>query len=266
MIELLASEQPKVVEVYGTFFKLSLLERIRVLIVGYAQYALTLLLCIISVILIFKDRKSIMHSTRDFYYIVSIVFLFSFISFLVSAYLWVNTVHRILNYISLFAAFLIGSFMSKLSQRNKIFLLTTILIFLLISTLQIYPCQPLIPKRPTLYGEYYVQERRFINTIYHRSLAEFIDSYDDQLSIASDGILLSQMYGFLSSSKQKLISNENILNEETLQSNLIALSPSTDANIIIYSYAEKYLNMFMNLTETKSIMYTNGKSYVLLNF
>jgi hypothetical protein len=132
--------------------------------------------------------------------------------------------------------------------------------------LQVYPCQPLIPKVQTNYGESYVVDWRQVTTVYDRSLISFASSYVRDLKVAVDGVLWWQIQGLSNTSLQELLTWERPVSGTVPKSPLVLASQGSDSHIIPSGRDRVSYDRFVeNAIETDSVLYTNGKSYVLFN-
>jgi hypothetical protein len=266
VIRLLSAEQPQTVGYYQGFYGLTLLERVEVLFVRLAHDAVSFALMVPAALTIFVRARVKFQDTnlRKFYQLVLLLSSIAISVFVAS--LFIRPLEsRGTYYVLIFSPFLVGLtlfwlFYSRTSRSRNVVLAIVSFLLITISMLQVYPFQPLIP-RVSSDPAIYVVDWRAVNSIYDRSAINFIGTYDVQLSVAVDDIMRWQTYGLTEPSFQNLLTWDNARASLVL----VAIDPAVH---IIPSgrNAIAYFQNANNLVLNESILYTNGKSYVLLNY
>lgn len=253
---------------YSTYFKLSLVGKMNILIVNYVKDAILMLTSLLGIWLILRKKiKFIASNIRGFYYRMSLIVIISLLVFGVTFLEWRPFSSRLVRYTQFTFPFLSGItlsyFLHKISSLSFGRILVSLLLFGLIcvSFLQIYPYQPLIPGFHTNYRHYYVQEHRLVVPVYARSAVSFINTYNKDLSIAADSGTDKIMYGLINSSNRELINDEDPVFSKKVRSSLIVLSISS-ANRIIYEQSSTYENFFLKMKRIRSSIYANGEYYI----
>jgi len=258
---------PPVIEYYKTFFKLSLLDKIKVLTISYIKDGIMILLSLSGLIFIIRHRNKMMYVKR-YYYVVSILFIVNLLAASLIFIVWRAFSTRLILYSNPLFPLLCGlSPFSQLKEENSFRRVAKALIFftlVFLSILQVYPYQPLIPKIQTKYGLYYVKDFRLINSIYARSVVFFLNLHDDHLSIAPDAGIHPMLYGLMDLPRHRLIMEEEPVFSHEIQSPLIVFSPSIRSNPIpnTWKYATAYHDYFLKSIQNKSIVYSNGDWYI----
>jgi hypothetical protein len=179
-------------------------------------------------------------------------------------------VDRGLVYLAAFSPFLVGItiywFIQSKHLRFKNAVLGIVaLTLVLMSLAQYYPCQPLIPKISTNLGSYYVMDTRAANSIYKRSMIYFINTYDTKLTMATDPMTIDLIYCLSEPPIYALITSEDPLQKSiTAQLSLVSFDENSSP-IVSGREAIEYIQNVQNATKNNSVIYTNGKSCILLN-
>jgi len=258
---------PPVIKFYKTFFELSLLDKVKVLAVNYLRDGIMILLSLSGLIII---RRNKMVYAKRYYHVTSILFVANLLVALLTFIVWRRASTRLILYSNPLFPLLCGlSSFSLLREKSFKRVVKALIFFTLISlsTLQVYPYQPLIPRIQTKYGLYYVQDHRLINTIYQRSVAFFLNLYDEYLDIAPDAGIHPTLYGLMDLPKHRLIMEEEPIFSQKIRSPLIVFSPSTRSNPMpnFWKFGIAYHDYFLKSIQTKSILYSNRGWYIFLN-
>jgi len=243
------------------------LEKVPVLALRFARDALSLFLSILAPLAIFKLKLKD-NRLRRFYYVLAVPTTLTILTFLLTSLIRSGLVDRGGIYFAAFSPFLVGITIHWLIRyrrgfKNAILAVVMFSLFSL-SLIQFYPCQPLIPKVSTNYGSYYVMDLRRVNSIYQRSTVHFVNIYDSRLSIATDPITMSLLEAISKPSIYALVTGENPLRED-IEARLILVSFDENALIVASGRgAIEYFQGVHNAMKNNSIIYTNGKSCILL--
>jgi hypothetical protein len=263
------------------FFRLSLADESSIFAVRFSNYAVVAVLSIVGLLVLYRmSRKTSGRRLKDLYTCV-LSFLFVVIILLVP---YINSFQshtieeRYVVYLLVLIPFLAGFGLWRIhmpSPFGKFHALTafaySLVVFSLISVslLQIFPCQPLVPKTDGVY----VVDYRAANTIYQRSMINFAEHYSKTgLKIASDSITSWQIFGLTNSSfyTDNLGQIYPTIYEDPLTQN------QTEANLILLHYGgiSGRLNepvefrkpeMINMIRSPKSTVYDNGESFVLFS-
>lgn len=252
-----------VTDYYSGFFKLDLLDRVKVLTVELGRDLVvgSISLLSIPVVLKLKPEKK---ELRRFYYLLFLFSLLPATAFLVSAGGF-NIKYRFWAYLVPFTPFFVGLTLWSIAVRINFSrtgkrLLATILIFSLIciSILETYPPQTLIPKVATEFGERYVKNYQTYISLSERSLISFVVKHDSKLKINATGTTLWVMYGLTEISFQSLL----------LESDKGTMVPSSQPILILISSADFFYpfgveseRSFVEALQTENVIYTNGEAF-----
>ena len=265
-----AARPPVAFSYYSAFYELNLLEKVEVLAVQVSRDAVSLFLTILAPLAIFRLKLK-NEKLRKFYRVLIVPLILAISLFLASLLLFAFSV-RGLYYLAPYSPFLAGATLFYIMPSKDLHFkhtIQTIAIFSLIcvTLLQVYPFQPLIPKISTNYGNYYVLDLRQVNTVYDRSLISFINTYDLGLNIATDYLTWWQIGGLADPSVQALLTRISPLSTQNLTTPLLILVHNNITAHIVPSARDATANQeyIQNALLEENILYTNGKSYVLLN-
>lgn len=266
---LLLNPQPLAVGYYEGFQELPLYDRARVLTVALGRDAVTLLLSFLAPLVMYRANLKDTN-LRRFYYALVIPSLLSASVFFLPLFIR-PFVPRGLYYFEAMSPFLVGMTLSYFvySWRRKFKRLTLAFLFfalICISVLQTYPCQPLVPKISTDFGDIYVTDYRQANSVFQREMISFVETHNNQLDIATDDLTRWQMYGLTAPSYQVLISWETPGVTDEMKSSLVLISPNARANpMAAGKRAVAYERYLPEALQTTNIIYMSGESYIFLN-
>jgi len=266
LISPLAGEAAPFVGYYGGFFQLELYDQVRVLMVELGRDLVVGLLSIFSILVALKLKFQKGKMGRFYYVLV----LFSFLP--VSAFLLSSggmiVKSRFWNYFCPFSPFLVGiTLWYLISRRPRSHVLkrsiTTILVFALIciSVLQTYPCQPLIPKVSTEYGDRYVKNYRRYTDFIQRSLVFFVARHNSRLSMSTTSPIQWQIYGLTEPSFQALLGGDPVRAQMLNESVQVSLVLISGVRFHYGGYALELEHYLREALETKNVIYTNGEAY-----
>lgn len=262
-IESLFTSSPVAFEYYQSFFELSLIQKLNVLAVRFAKYVIIIFLLILTPLAIWRLKLG-NDSLNRFYRNLVVPSFVAFLFFILVLFIRPLEFRGII-YLSAFSPFLAGTTLFWLiysKQQRFENTILAIIVFSLISAsiVQIYPCQPLIPKVSTEYGDYYVADWRQVSTAYTRSMVYFVATHNTRLNVWADDITRWEIYGLTSPIFQSLLS------WRSFSSPLLLLSHAGNAHIIASAKGaianEQYLQ---NVLQVNNILYNNGKSYIFFN-
>jgi hypothetical protein len=258
-----SAKEQFVIDYYSGFFKLGLLDRVKVLTVELGRDLVvgSISLLSIPVVLKLKPEKK---ELRRFYYLLFLFSLLPATAFLVSAG-GINIKYRFWFYLVPFTPFFVGLTLWSIAgrinfSRTSKRLLATILVFSLICIfmLETYPPQTLIPKVTTEFGERYVKNYQTYISLSERSLISFVVKHDSKLKINATGTTLWVMYGLTEISFQSLL----------LESDKGTIVPSSQPILILISSADFFYpfgveseRSFVKALQTENVIYTNGESF-----
>jgi hypothetical protein len=260
---------------YDTFLKLSLVDQLKVLVVNFANYVVMSILSIFGILILAKKKLSTLRYLNSkcisFCYLMAAIFIFGAITFLVGYLVW-RISYRIFYNIRFTIPFLSALAISFLQQKfpenvQKIFTSFVLFIIICISILQVFPYQPLIPKESVRGTSFPVQEFRLIVTVYQRSTLCFLNTYNYRFNMYLEDSIRWVGYAFMDLHKQKLITSEDpiIQNTKPSEQSLVVISPSSRANYIVYSHASAVMDYFSDTSQNYSLLYTNGEWYIFRN-
>jgi hypothetical protein len=265
---LFARRTPGAIGYYSGFYRLDLLGQIVVFVVRIGRYALSILLLAVSPVAIYRIvRKN--DALKRYYQTLAIPTVVALLVFVMTQFTRSNLVDRGLIYIAALSPFFAGITIYWVVRSSRRFsnIITALVLFGLLSAslIQFYPCQPLIPKIYDNGVGYYAMDLRSANTIYQRSMVKFVSLYDTNSTMATDPITTGLIYALTEPSTQVLLTGENPL-ETGIRAQLILASLDANAHPIVSgAQAVEYFRGVANLTNTRSMIYANGKSCILLN-
>jgi hypothetical protein len=263
------SRLPGAVQYYGGFYSLTLMQQAQVFVVRLGRDAASAFLVIVAPLALI--RLKLADRLKTFYYVLIVLSVVCFVAFVLPFFVRSYIINRGLIYLSAFAPFLAGItlywvFYSKHFRLRKVLLTITVLSLVSVSVIQLYPCQPLVPKISTDYGSFYVMDLRAVTTAYDRSMIRFIGEYDSQSPLAADPIISSQILALTDPAFQELLTSEDPTSENHTKAQLILVSLDENTHILVSgANAIEYAQRVHNITETHSVIYANSKSYVLLD-
>jgi len=266
---LLMSEPPGAITYYSAFFQLSILDKFFVLAVRMGKVLLSLFLSVLAPVAIFRIKLQDT-DLRRFYYVLAVPATISLLIFLLTQFLRSGLVERGVLYFSAFSPFLVGItiywlIQPKFQRLRNVLPAVIMLSFILVSFLQFYPYQPVIPKVSTNSASYYVMDMRAANTIYQRSVLYFLNTHNSELTIATDPVTRGLMYAVSNPSINALVIQEDPLDPQGKAQLIIVSFDENALPIVSGRKAIVYFQGVQNATMNKSIIYTNGKSGALLN-
>jgi len=270
IVSLFGGKSPGAIEYYTGFYELTLLEKVPVLAVRIGGDVISLFLSILAPLAMLRLKLKA-NNIRRFYYVLAVPATLALWTLLLTMLIRPRIVSRGLIYFAAFSPFLVGItiywFINSGHYRYKNVILVAVVFCLIsISLIQFYPCQPLIPKVSTSYSSYYVMDLRAANSIHQRSMVHFINVYNPGLSIATDPKTRDLIYSLSEPSIHALVTHEDPL-EKGIEARLILVSSDENALIILSGrQAIEYFQGVQSAIKNNSIIYTNGKSCILLNF
>jgi hypothetical protein len=265
---LLAGEPPSAITYYGGFYQLSILGKLSVLEVKMGGFILSLFLSILAPVAIFRMKLQD-GSLKRFYYALAVPATIALSIAILSQFIRSNLVQRGQLYFTAFSPFLVGITIywlirPKFQRLRNVILAVIMFSLILVSLLQFYPYQPLVPKISSDHTDYYAMDLRAANTVYLRSMLYFLNMYDSRLKIATDDVTRGLMYALSSSSIIALVTTENPLSTGiTAQLALVSFDENARP-FVSGKEAIQYIQDVNNATMNRSLIYTNGKSGILL--
>lgn len=254
---------------YSTFFQLTLLDKIRVLLVGFASDAVLLFVLVLGFIamlkLRFRDSKLV-----KFYQFLVLVFVIGALTFILPLFISQYIINRGLSYVSVITPFFAGLgffylFYSKRKSLNKVIFLTVMFALVFVPFLQIYPFQPLIPKISNSSRSYYIVDWRQVNTAYDRSLISFVAMHDLKLKITTDNIFRSQMRALANATFEDLLTWSSPLSK-VKYGPLILISHPGASHIIPSGRDAVAIEQYLQRSlQENNVIYSNGEAYACLN-
>jgi hypothetical protein len=270
----------------STFFKVPLLDQLRILILYHARDAMVFVFSLVGLFALFREFlprnrylfKNLFIPLLCLMLATLLLLGFDFITGR-SEYL------RFLVYILSLSPFLIGlslwsidRFSEKIAKSNwkrLIFLFAVIFSIIAISLVQIYPYQPLMPSANVISKTYPTSEYLFdvsdVNTIYQVSMINFADKYSPtDLRITSDLSTSWQIAGFASEN----FSNHQIgFGYSPFLTNLTAIGLNWDICLTHYDGKAGPLNEYIGNRTRSAIdefrvnsgdaVYDNGESFII---
>jgi hypothetical protein len=248
-----------------SFYQLTLFDIVQILIIRFANIAISLILVLIApfAIMRLRFREKRLQKSEKFYRILTPPFIFALVVF-ISLFFLRSVTHREF-YMAAFFPFLAGVsiyyvFYSKHYKFKNLVLTTVIFVLIVISSFSIYPIQPLMPSFSTDQGAYYVLDMREVTTVYDRSLILFVNVHTVRYIVWADVIMTGQIRALTNPSFQSLLTSDHnkaalLMLGHTAYSHTIPSGRDALAN-------EQYL---MNALQQTGVLYTNGPSYALLN-
>lgn len=261
---LIAGSPPVALKFYQGFFKLTLFEKFQVLTVRFIQSAILLFLSCLTPFAVRRLRRTGHNLNLNFYYSLIFPVLIALLFFFIPLFIR-PIMYRGLIYFSLFSPFLVGTTIFWFVYGNgfnyqKIRLFIIIFLLIMISIIQLYPCQPLLPKVSTKYGTYYAIDLRQVSSTYTRAAIRFTSIYNYKLNVWSDLITRGEIYALTRPSFQSL------LTWHSDRSHLLIITHVGRAHIIPSAsdafVNEQYLRSALNKI---NVVYNNGESYIFLN-
>jgi hypothetical protein len=260
---------------YGNFFKLSLVDQLKVMLVNFANYIVMSILSIFGIVVLAKKKLPTLRPPNSksisFYYLMAAIFIFGIATFIPTYLVW-RIYYRIFYNIRFTIPFLSAltiSFVEQKFPRNvrKIFASFILFIIISVSILQVFPYQPLIPKESVRGISFPVQEFRLIVSVYQRFTLRFLNTYNNGFNIYLEDSIRWISYAFMDLYKQKLITSSDpiIQNAKPGNQSLVVISPSSRTNYIIYSKAVTVMDYFLEAGQNYSLLYTNNEWYIFGN-
>lgn len=266
---LFLGRDPLALSYYKSFYGTTLLGKVAILAVRWVMYAVALLLVVLAPLTMRGKLKDI--RLRKFYNALALPLLLPICVFLLS--LFVRELNeRFIYYFLALSPFLAGATLfylvySRHRRFNNAILAITVFSLICVSVLQLYPFQPLIPRISTSYRSYYVVDWRQVNTAYDRSVIRFANRHNAKLPVATDNIMKWLIYGLADPSFQALVTKDDLLSARGVEAPLILVSNDVDSHVIPSGReAMAYEYYVRQAIQKNSVIYTNGKSHVLLNF
>ena len=253
---------------YPGFSGLTFLDQARVSVVRFARDAITMIMIVLAPVAVY--RLKLRKSNSRFYEILYVSTFVAVIVFFVSSYVRPSD-QRGTEYLWGLSPFLIGVTLfwfaghgrGRFGRVRSFVIISSII---LISSLQIFPFQPLIPKIPTSLGSFYVVDWRTINNAYDLSLVRFTGEHDSRMTLAVVAVTRWQIYGVTDVSFQSLLTWDDPTKDMNITADLILVSLDPNVHPIASGrLAIEYYQRAQNMTSVNGILYNNGESCLLLN-
>lgn len=256
------------------FFELSLLDQLKIFIVRFSSYTIILTLSIIGLLfflIAFKQRSK--DRLKDLYLhslscLTVILLLIAFSAFKYPTY----TYDRYVIYALFFSPFFVGLALWRLSEYidfyvkkimfQKFIFALILYTFISLSLIQLFPCQPLVPK---IYNEYVV-DYRGVNTIYQKEMILFAEKFSKSgVRIASDTVTSWQIFGLTNVSFNSGYVWCNPLLDKEVEADLILLHYSGKSGPLNEEVDYRTRARINELRlELGNVIYDNGESFVML--
>jgi hypothetical protein len=264
---------PELAQIPPRFFELARVDifgAIKTVLVFHGIDAFLLLLTLFGLIIALKMRKQVNDDTLNFLLLISgLMLLLMPIAFLLQAGPGGGEGSRILYLASPIFPIFSGIFILYAGRRRVMMRAVMFLLIILLATLQLYGCQPLIPSAnvlskdlPTNEPIVYVTD---VNSIYQRQMIKFA-SYHIGGQIACDRITLNQIIGLtefnFSVANLKwyypLDKNQLEIKYDCFLIHLPGASGAFDEQAEM-----RTRDLILEAIYNSSIIYTNGESYIL---
>jgi len=263
IMNLFHGAQPVALSYYTGFNALSLIDKVKILLVRFGKDFLSILLVLLSPLALSRLHYS--DSTlKRFYRVLVTPLILALLGFFLLIFMRPNE-GRGLVYVTALCPFFVGPSIlyltnSKGQRFNRTILAVVLFCLICFSVMIIYPCQPLLPTFTTTRGDYYALDMREANTVYDRSSIIFASSHVSNQSIWVDQIQFDQSYALAGPLFQSLLTS----NRDS--ANLILVTRSGSAHAIPSGRDALANDEFMeNAPLNHSLLYSNGFSYMLLN-
>ena len=257
------------------FFELNFLDKLRIIFLNYGGDIGLLFLMLIGILILVKKFRSSKSLTFLSFYIVSL-WLFNIVQItLAGAQAGLFEFDRILAHTLLMSPIFFGISLYYIQKRtrNSKLIMFIILLLMMLATVELYRCQPLVPPAsaigfPSNEPIVYVNS---VNSVYQRFMINYAERYcGEGMLIASDAVTKNQIIGLTSSnfSSSHLIwynPFSRLLDESIPKMEydyfLIHLPGKSGA---FYEKVEiRTKNLILEAINNSNILYTNSESYIL---
>ncbi|MFX0133295.1 MAG: hypothetical protein ACFFDN_06605, partial [Candidatus Hodarchaeota archaeon] len=258
------------------FIQLSLINKIKILLVNYGGDLFLLFFTFIGIIIIlmkFKETK--------YYNFISMFILFLWAFFITQLIMTSGKTalfeyNRVIYYSSIFSPIIFGIFLYYIHKKFNSYKLSLIIlsIFILFASIELYGYQPLIPfsneVRKGLPSDEYIVYIGVVNSIYQRNVITFAEEYIKAGIIVSDRISFNQFLG---------LTNQNFSNNHLLRYYPFTILYDNSTKKVKYDYVIIHLpgrsgklevkpeigtkKFILNATIRTSILYSNTESFIL---
>jgi len=267
LLSLVSAKGPEAITYYGSFYQLTVLDKIKVLVVRLSKDAI-LVLSIVTAILIALRMRRTQRRTHLIYKAMAIPALIAGLTFALPL-----AIHPLIDrgfyYLGAFSPFLLGLslyylFHIRFRRIRSLVLSIAIFALLVVSSVQTYSFQPGVPTVTVGGKAYYVGDWRQVNTIYDRSVISFVAKYDKSIRFSTDGIMNWQILIEVNPAFWALSDWNREINYERP---LTLISESGPAHTVpSWKNAwtnDQFLHKALNVSD---VIYSSGYSYALLNY
>ncbi|MEM2507751.1 MAG: hypothetical protein QXF61_11990, partial [Nitrososphaeria archaeon] len=271
LISPLTGKETPFVSYYRGFFNLTFWDQLRVLMVRMGSYIITALLCLLSIPITLRFRSKNDKLAKLYYVLLMLSFIPA--SMFILSGRGFNVKDRFWCYFSAYSPFFAGITLWYFFGQRRIRLhainsfVIGLVIFSLIcfSSMQIFRCQPLVPKVPTEYGELYVMNCHFYADFSQRRFVLFIAEYNNNSTISTMANVHWQIYGLTKESFQALVVSRlesDLAKYGKPYGSVVLVSinqlDSSTTSLNVRHYLQKAI-VYVNTSQV--LIYTNGESY-----
>jgi hypothetical protein len=239
---------------------------VQTILVQHGANVLLLLLTLAGLVVLLRSWRKIDGITKFFF-----MFVVSLIGFMGIGFLFKVGAERPLYLIGLMFPIFSALFILYLDSRQVKWISATVFsIMLFLATLQLYPCQPLVPSADVLFSDLSAGEPLFyvtqVNSIYQREMIFFASNYIMNGRIASDRITRTQIAGFAGFDYwvshvieyYPIDKNQSERQYDFFLIHLPGISGRFQEPVEI-----RTKGLILSTIYNSSIIYTNGESYIL---
>jgi hypothetical protein len=252
----------------STFFQLARAEPLAAaltFLVYYGADFFLLILALAGLIIMFRIRKNLNNASSFLMFFGGLVFVIMIIGVFIKA-----GPTRALSIEELLFPIFCGIAVFYLGNKRKLLRPLLIILIMVLATLQLYGCQPLIPSANIIYTGLpsnvpigYVNQ---VNSIYQRQVVNFALSHFAVGVIACDSVTYNQISGVASSSfLLSHVTNYYPIDTQQPQQeyDLLIIHVPGKAGILAEKADVRSPDLILQTIYNSSVVYTNGESFIL---
>lgn len=257
------------------FFELNFLDKLRIIFLYYGGDIALLFLMLIGILIFVKKFRSSKSLTFLSFYIVSL-WLFDIVQILLTgATAGLLEFDRILAHTLIMSPIFFGITLYYIQKRtrNSKLIMFIILLLMILATVELYGCQPLVPPATAIglpSNEPIVQLNN-VNSVYQRFMINYAERYcGEGMIIASDAATRNQIIGLTSSN----FSRSHLIWYNPFSRLLDESIPKREYDYFLVHlpgksgvFQEKVEirteNLILEAINNSNILYTNSESYIL---
>jgi hypothetical protein len=261
-----------------TFFKLPFSAKVVFLALTYTTDAVIVLMGCIGVIVLFVKLR---HKNRDIYekfYMFLLCLVGAILALLAFQFLSGFSgieYRRLIVYAMALSPFLVGLFLWHLRRYFSRYRFGSALVVLVlfscisVSLIQIFPCQPIVPRAnvlsPDLPANEYIFDYRLVNTVYQEKMILFAEGFSSNSTrVASDEVTRWQINGFANSTFVNRVIYDSPLIVQNLGWNLLLLHYDGKAGPLNEKVGNRTSERLTELKDTLgNVVYDNGESFII---